>query len=149
MGIRAIIAAIRAAVPTVPLPTRADVPISCPPGAHPGNPHTWITSHRRETRDAVLSLASLPRVDDSPCGLRCALALQIAYRRDVPDDERIVMIAEDCGRIADYLVRTTAVWGGADDLWQTDDPSVEEIEDPTGRPASTVVSIPLAIKYRE
>jgi len=149
MGARSILIALRSAINATPPITWPDKTFRCHDGTRNTSPRAWIESPSRQLRDCDLSWETLPAQADGPCKLRGELAIRIAYRLEGPEDVRTAMVAEDIGRIAKYVVRDPSQWGGADTLWNIDPPTVEDIDDESGRPATTVVTIPLMVVYSE
>lgn len=151
MGIRAYIDATRAAIHACVPRTRPDIGFAVVDGATDTNPRAWILSPMRRTRDTAIGVKGLPRYSGSPCHLIASMMVQVAYRRDEPDDEGLVMALEDVGLLIYALTATPAWWGGPSILsvWQSEAATIEDVEDGNGRPATRVASIPLDVQYLE
>jgi hypothetical protein len=80
-----------------------------------------------------------------------SIMVQVAYRRDDADDESLVMMLEDVALLIYALTAAPAWWGGSSvsSVWQSEAATVEAVDDPNGRPATRVISIPLDVQYIE
>lgn len=96
MKLRECIADLQSKISALTPKTWQDVSFSFPKGDLEQSVEYWMNdSGKRHTREAVVSLVTLPSTDDSYCVARAEYEITIFYGSDVPTDELINMMSED------------------------------------------------------
>jgi hypothetical protein len=150
MGIRQILAAIRARVPQIALKTQPSRRIIVSDLGTDATPEDWIASPYRDTRSAMIGVAEWPTFYGSPCHNVAVLALQVVYRHDQAESETLAMMLEDHTLLIHGICTAPATWGaGAQQIWHAPPSSHEVITDANGKRATTVVTIPLSVIWSE
>lgn len=146
-GIFEIATALHQAVQSVIPRSMPDVPFTGPvPGDATGSePFAWIEEPNRALREFVISVSDLPKVSGG-CHLEAGLEVRFAYTLTSADVWLIM--AEDLGRLSATL-RDPANWATADSVWVSDTAKTIETTSGDGRPATVVVTLPIAVYYRE
>jgi len=150
MGIRAILEAVRRGVASVQPKSIAAVGFTCPPGHYSSDPYEWAAQTQRALREYTVALGRYPHQAEGsgPCLLDATLTVVVTYpHRELPGEERHVVVAEDQGLLVRALLQQSLHWGGADSIWPDGHPSVEEYGDE--RPVHRALFMPLRVRFRE
>ncbi len=108
----------------------------------------WIENIERRSRDVVVFVDQPPAltVANAPCHIDCGICVAVAYRSDLADDVRDIMMVDDTTQIISAIIARPDLWGDADGVWPRGRPPLPvEVTDADGQTQLYVQLIPLTV----